>query len=307
MFIPALFVFRSVEIQAMNENSKETEESEWRWRLIQSRFQEYKIVKAFELFRKHKIEPILIKGWAAAINYPQKESRVFGDIDLCVAPEDYKKALKILDLPESGELLVDLHNGLRHLDTTEWTDLFENTKLVQLETTMVRILRPEDHLRVLCVHWLNDGAAYRERLWDIFYAVENRPQNFDWDRCLNVVDKKRRKWIVCAIRLAQKYLGLKLTDTPLSEEKEEIPKWVIQTVEKEWADEIHLKRLQDCLTDRNEFFRQVKKRFPPNPIQATIDVNGEFDNKPRIFYQIADIFIRLKPSLQRFAEMYSRN
>jgi hypothetical protein len=118
---------------------------------------------------------------------------------------------------------------------------------------------------------------------------------------LKTVDRKRRKWIVCAVGLAHLYLGLDLKDTPIAAEAEQIPKWVIRTVEKEWADENRLKRLQDCLSDRKEFFRQLKKRFPPNPIQATVEVDGEFDDKPRIFYQAADIFIRIKPSLQRLA------
>jgi hypothetical protein len=222
------------------------------------------------------------------------------DTEVCVAPNDYRQAEKILTSAEGGELLVDLHEGLRRLDTLEWSDLFENTKLVRLQETDVRVLRPEDHLRILCVHWLNDGGAYRERLWDIFYAVENRPADFDWDRCLNAVGRKRRKWIVCAIGLAQKYLELDLTDMPIAAEAEKIPKWVVETIEKEWADENRLERLQDYISEPKEFFRQLKKRFPPNAIQATVEINGEFDDKPRIFYQLGNMFLRIKPSLQRF-------
>ncbi len=278
--------------------------SDWRWHLIQNKYQEYRIIKAFELFRKHNIEPILIKGWAAARNYPAKEERVFFDTDLCVSPDDYPAAVKMLAGENLQNLSIDLHRGLRHLDTLEWNDLFKNTVFVTVQQTEIRLLRPEDHLRILCVHWLNDGAANKQRLWDIYYAVENRPPDFDWDRCLGSVDEKRRKWITCAVGLAQLYLGLDLTDTPVVAASESIPKWVIKTVEKEWADEIHLKRLQDCLSDRKELFRQLKKRFPPNPIQATVETDGKFDNKPRIFYQIGNIFMRTKPSVQRFFALY---
>lgn len=165
--------------------------------------------------------------------------------------------------------------------------------------TEVRLLRPEDHLRILCVHWLTDGGANRERLWDIYYAVENRPVNFDWDRCLKSVDKRRRKWVVCAIGLAHLYFGLRVEDTPLATEAKLIPEWVIKAVEKEWADEIRLRRLHDCLYDRKEFFRQLKKRFPPNAIQATVLTGGEFDDKPRTFYQIKKILMRTIPSIKR--------
>ncbi len=274
-------------------------EPDRRWHLIQYKFQEHNIIKTFELFREHRIEPILIKGWAAARNYPLKEERLFADIDVCVAPGDYVKAGKILAGDVEKKLPVDLHDGLRHLDTLDWNDLFAKSELVKLQEIDVRVLGPEDHLRVLCVHWLSDGASNKERLRDIFYAVENRPTDFDWDRCLNVVDPKRRKWVVSAIGLAHRYLGLELKTTPIAAEAESIPKWMIETVEKEWADENPLRRLNDCLADRKELFRQLKKRFPPNAIQATVQTDGDFDDKPRIFYQIENIFFRIKPSIQR--------
>jgi hypothetical protein len=280
--------------------------SDWRWHLIVSKYQEHKIVKAFELLRKNNIEPILIKGWAAARNYPVKEERVFLDVDLCVAPTDYSKAGKILAGIEEQKLLVDLHDGLRHLDTLDWNDLYENTEQVKIQETEIRLLRPEDHLRILCVHWLTDGGANKERLWDIYYAVENRPVNFDWSRCLETVEEKRRKWIVCAIGLAHLYLGLRLENTPLAVEAKLIPEWVIKAVEKEWADEIRFKRLHDCLYDRKEFFRQLRKRFPPNAIQATILTEGEFDNKSRTFYQIKNILMRTLPSIKRILDSLLR-
>ncbi len=104
-----------------------------------------------------------------------------------------------------------------------------------------------------------------------------------------MVDLKRRKWIFCAIGLAHRYLGLELKNTPIAAQAETIPEWVIETVEKEWADKNRLKRLHECLTDRKEFYRQLKRRFPPNAIQATVETGGEFDDKPRIFYQIKNI------------------
>lgn len=272
--------------------------NDYYWYLIYHAQNCARVKMIFEYFIKNDINPILIKGWAAARNYPNFE-RQFADFDICVAPEDFNKAKKLLETAEGKALQIDLHKGLRHLDTVVWDDLFANSEIVQIENTPVRILRAEDHLRVLCVHWLTDGGANKVRLWDIFYAVENRPENFDWERFLNVVSEKRQKWLLCCLGLTHRYLGLNLENTPVADKVGDIPAWLIRALEKEWADEVKLRPLETCMHDRKMFWRQIKKRIPPNPIQATVDLEGAFDDKPRIFYQIGDIFKRLYWSLKR--------
>jgi hypothetical protein len=98
---------------------------------------------------------------------------------------------------------------------------------------------------------------------------------------------------------------LDLSDTPLADEAREIPRWLIKAVEREWKSNIKLMSLDQFLDDRRELWRQIKKRFPPNPIQSTVNMEGEFDNSPRIIYQIPDIFMRLKPSLKRILKTIS--
>jgi hypothetical protein len=277
---------------------------EFRWRLLRSKIYEENIKKAFEIFRKDRIEPVLIKGWAASLNYPQNSERTYGDIDLCVDPEQFEKANTIAETLDIKKLNIDLHKGFRHLDTVGWEYLLHNSQLKKIDDMEIRVLRPEDHLRILCFHWLNDGGAYKEKLWDIYYAVKNRPEDFDWGRCLRIVSEKRRKWIVLTIGLAAKYLELDISGTPISTEANHLPKWLTTAVEKEWKSEIKLKPLQTCLDDKKEFVRQVLKRLPPNPIQSTIEMEGSFDNKsPRIFYQIGAIFLRITPSLRRINEV----
>lgn len=282
--------------------TSESDKDIHRWHKLQIRVAEASIVNALKYLRAVQIEPILIKGWAISQMYPENHPRLFIDVDLCVNPSEYKKAKGILEKNAANFMHVDLHEGLRHLDNVSWQDLFANSRLIKIEETAVRILRPEDHLRILCTHWLNDGGAYKERLWDIYYALENRPKNFEWNRFLEISGSKRRKWFVCAIALAHKYLGLDLSDTPIAKEALAIPRWVIKTVEKEWGSEVKLKPLQSCLQNKKELFEQIKKRIPPNPIQATIEMEGDFDNKPRIFYQIGDVFFRLPKSIRSLSE-----
>lgn len=276
----------------------EKNSTDYRWQLLQLRLSEKRISEAVAFFRHHKIEPILIKGWAAAQNYPKPFERQFSDVDLIIAPEKYDEAVFFLE-DYAENYAIDLHSGARHLDSVRYENLFENTKLVKCGETYIRVLRPEDHLRVLCVHWLTDGGENKDRLWDVYHAVANRPNDFDWDRCLKVISQTRRRWIICTIGLAHRYLKLDVKDTPFAGEVGDIPRWVTETVEREWKSVEKLIPLHWCFHNKVELLKQIKKRIPPNPIQATIDMEGEFDNKPRIFYQIGDICYRIVPSFKR--------
>jgi hypothetical protein len=283
-----------------------TENTDFQWRRLLFKVQEAKIKEAFETFRTAGIEPILIKGWAAARFYPEKSDRLFADIDLCVAPEVFADAKSLLQNETIARLNIDLHDGLRHLDTLNWVDLFKNSQLVKLDLAKIRVLCPEDHLRVLSTHWLNDGGAYKEKLRDIYYLIEYASENFDWEKCLSVVSKTRQRWILCVLGVTKKYFQLSLKRTPIEAETENLPDWFIETIEKEWKSTVKLKPLQNCLGNKKEFIQQIKKRVPPNPVQATVEQEGSFDKHPRIYYQIMNIFSRIIPSIRRINRALSR-
>jgi len=266
--------------------------------LLSYKVHEHQIEQAWKQFENAGFKPLLIKGWAAAQHYSDPVERRFNDIDLIIAPEEFERAVEFLASFKENTA-IDLHRGARQLDKLSFENLYSNSRSIKCGETNIRILRPEDHLRVLCVHWLIDGGAKKDKLWDIYYAVANRPPDFDWDRCLNVVSETRKRWVICAIKLAQKYLGLNLENTPLASDRTEIPRWLINALEKEWQSDVSLRPLHYFLNDKRELWRQIKKRMPPNPIQATIDMEGEFDDKSRIKYQLGDIIFRLKPSVKR--------
>jgi hypothetical protein len=273
---------------------------EYRYYLLRKRHAEELILRAFRRFRENNIEPILIKGWAAARNYPQDRPRFFSDIDLAVSAADYEKTTSIIAAePDIGG--IDLHRELRRLDTVDWNRVFSNSQLVPLDNENIRILCPEDHLRVLCVHWLMNGGENRERLWDIVYAIQNRPANFDWSKCLDVVNERRRQWIIMTIGIAHKYMGLELNGIPFAREASRLPDWLTRCLEREWSTKTELLALQTLLMHPGTFLKQVRKRIPPNPIQATIDCDGVFDDGSRVGYQIRDTFIRLGPSVRRIS------
>ena len=152
--------------------------------------------------------------------------------------------------------------------------------------------RHEDHLRILAVHWLFDGGEHEEKLWDIYYLVKNRPAAFDWERCLDAAGATRRKWVVSAIGLAHRYLGLDLTGLPFAVEALDLPTWLTKTVEKEWKSDIRQIALRNCRYDLKLLIRQILKRIPPNPIQSTVNLEGQFDHGSRALYQVRDFLSR---------------
>jgi hypothetical protein len=274
---------------------------------LMTKVQAERVRRAFVFFREYEIEPILIKGWAIARFYPNPAERFSADIDLAVDPNVYPKALDLTNKHLRGKLTIDLHCGLEQFDNLSYENLFENSRLVDLNDIKVRVLRHEDHLRLLAVHWLRDGGIFRQRLWDIHYGVKKRPADFDWDRFLNAADEKRRKWIIAAIAIAHRNTGLNVEDTPIAEEvinPRLIPKWFLRTLEKEWRDPVKFIPLDAVMHDRKEFWRQLKKRFPPNPLVASIYTNAPLNDFPRLPFQIINIFQRFLPSINRTHSLF---
>jgi len=279
------------------------------WNSLQAKALEVRVAEVFGLFRDAGIEPILIKGWAASRKYPENLIRRPGDIDLAVAPDEYERVWELSHRPEFAYFNIDLHKGLRQLDTIGWPDLFEHSMSIELNGTPVRVLCEEDHLRVLCVHWLIDGGGYKDKLWDIYYAVQNRSADFDWDRCLNVISAVRRKWVICAIALAHRYLGLKVDDLPFVDELEPIPNWITKCVEREWRRAYRLEPVLTSTHDKRLLLHQIARRIPPNPIRATIEAEGDLYGNRRRIYQAQVIGRRALPfvrDLAAFAKLKMR-
>jgi hypothetical protein len=267
-----------------------------RWFILQRSVWEHTIGRALDVFRENKIEPIVFKGWAAARYYPASRPRRMSDVDLAVSAADYASATRLIKSDELRTINIDLHREFRHLDTLSWNDLFTESRIVEAGNARIRVLRPEDHLRVLCTHWLTDGGGRLDRLWDIYYLIDNEKRTFDWDRCLNVVPEHRRRWVVCTIGLTHKYLGMPIDDLPIANEAREIPEWVGKCVEKEWA--IHSSPIQPVLVslyDRRILFDQLRRRLPPNPLRAMVESEGDIDSPIQFGNQLRVLGRRAMP------------
>ena len=260
-------------------------DDEIRWYMLEKKRKEISVGEIFKILRSLQIEPILIKGLASALLYPSDVPRYFADTDLAVSSIDYSRIAEFRGSRLLSDLNVDFHHELRQLDSVPWEDLYSNSITVDFNGTDVRILRSEDHLRVICVHWLTDGGAREDRLWDVFYAVQNRPHSFDWKRCLDIVSATRRQWIITALGIAHYYLQLPIEDLPFSREIGPPPAWIQRCLESEWKSGTRMTDIPSFRLAPTSFFKQIAKRIPPNPISATIECEGRFGNYLPVKYQ----------------------
>jgi hypothetical protein len=271
----------------------------YRLQTLQSAIHEEKIKTVLRLLRGESIEAILVKGWAAAGLYPDRALRPYGDIDLSVRPSDYKTAAALLAGPEAAGCWVDLHNGFDELKGRTFDQLFERSRLVDLGDDYVRVLSAEDHLALLAIHLLKHGAWRPLWLCDIGAAVESLPPNFSWDVCLGR-KKPRADWIVSAIGLANRLLGARIDHLPIAGEAKQLPKWLVAAVLKQWQNPYaidqppmrHPAPMANYLRHPSGVLNGLKQRWP-DPILATISVNGKLNNMPRLPYQIVNCISRV--------------
>jgi hypothetical protein len=265
---------------------------------LQSAIHEEQIEKIFRLFRTSGIEPILMKGWAAAGLYPERGLRPYGDIDLVVRPGDYEQARALLANPEAKDCWVDLHRSVSELADRPLDQLFERSQTVSLGAESVRLLSAEDHLALLAVHLLKHGAWRPLWLCDIGAAIESLSPDFDWNICLGQ-NRIRADWIACAIGLAHHLLSARTDEVALGAATKRIPNWLIQNVRKQWEQPFarnqapmnHPVPMSSVLRHPSRLPAALGQRWP-NPILATVSVNGQFNSFPRLPYQLGNCLVR---------------
>jgi hypothetical protein len=280
-------------------------EQAYRLHALQSVMHEREIESAVTTLRSAGVEPILVKGWAVARLYPEAGLRPYGDLDLCVPFAQHKAAKTALERDNRSHQ-VDLHPGFRTLDDKSWDELSSRSQLVKLDEFEVRVLCPEDHLRVLCFHFLREGGWRPLWLCDIAVALETRSLDFDWD-LFGGVQGRRRKWFACAIALADRLLGANMDGIPERIRAGQLPSWFLPCVLKEWE--------LRSMSDRHKTPMSAVWQRPaqvlglkslrahwPNPVEATIGLRGPFNEMPRLPFQLGNCALRTVQFLRRMTE-----
>ena len=277
----------------------------YRIQSLQAAIHEQKIQKVFNLLRKVNVEPLLAKGWAAAKLYPDAALRAYGDIDLCVRPEQFKAAREVVRSPEAGDCWVDLHSRFAEIGDRNLDQLFERSRLTKLNGTQIRIPSLEDHLALLSIHLLKHGAWRPLWLCDVAAAVESAPPDFDWNICLGG-NRRRANWIASAIGLAHRLLNANIDNLLSARQVKELPGWLVENVLRQWADPFSIKQppmshplpITHQLRQPGGLLSALRQRWP-NPIIATVSVHGDFNGLPRLPYQIGNCALRISHLLFR--------
>ncbi|HKY28245.1 MAG TPA: nucleotidyltransferase family protein, partial [Pyrinomonadaceae bacterium] len=162
----------------------------------------------------------------------------------------------------------------------------------------IRVLSPEDNLALLAIHLLKHGVWRAVWLCDIGAAIESLPREFDWKICLGP-NRTRANWIVSAIMLANHLLGAKIEGLPITRNASQPPDWLVDSVLAQWsnpfsanqAPTMHPIPFAQQLRRPSGLLSGLRKRWP-NPVIATVSVNGRFNNLPRMPYQLGNCVLR---------------
>lgn len=263
----------------------------YRLNCLQAALHERSLKQVIPLLRNVGVEPVLVKGWSVARLYPEPGLRPYCDLDLCVLPDHYPAAEAFLRSPEGEGCGVDLHVGFGKFYDNEADDVFARSQLVKLDDLEIRVLSAEDQLRFLCMHLLRHGAVRPLWLCDIGVLIETRPPDFNWDRCIGN-SSREADWVACAMGLAHRLLGVDVKGIPVLDRIGNLPSWLVPAVLKEWGKPFRSRiQLASYLRNPSGPLRELLRHWP-NPIEATMTVQGPFNELPRLFFQLGHIVSR---------------
>ncbi|HWC77983.1 MAG TPA: nucleotidyltransferase family protein, partial [Blastocatellia bacterium] len=270
------------------------------------------IDQVFRLLSDEGIDALLIKGWSVARLYPEIGLRPYGDLDLVFRPRQFSLACELLSKLDRRRFNIDPHEGASRFDAVSTEELFERSIKVTAGSIEVRILCPEDHLRILCTHALRHGMWRPVWLCDIAASVETRHSGFDWGLCLG--DGPRvADWVMCAIALAGRLLGARIEETPAAARMATLPDWFLSQVLKSWSRSNHpllaplgsyagrpagllnLRRLPASLKDRW-----------PDPIRASIGLGMPLNGLPRLPIQLGYVISRAAEIVRELPKSLAR-
>jgi hypothetical protein len=255
------------------------------------------------------LDYLLIKGITVSRLYAIPELRPFGDIDLCVRPGSLACVRRSLDSLSDTPPAIDLQAGVRDLADRSWEHIIHYSRTLPVGSRLVRVLSPEDQLRLLCLHQARHGCWRPLWLCDVAAALENAKEDFDWERCLHG-DECLTRWVLCVVVLVEKLLGATPPTRPSRLDRFVLPDWIVQQVLHTWGRGIcgdsHNRDdlpMLDALRRPWRLHEALRCRWP-NTIEAVFHCRGfPEDRRPKIISQAGVVLKRLLGFPRRLASL----
>ena len=187
-----------------------------------------------ELFAQEGIRCVVLKGAAAARYYPMPEYRCMGDIDLLVLPEDFDRALALLQPTweilssnprhvemRHNRIVLELHKKFsnfhspdlcQYLDSTIFADI-PHAQTVSLERFSFPCLPRKSNGLVLLTHinsHMEFGLGFRQMVDWMMYVDRELDDTF-WQTEFSAAARQLglEKLALTVTRMCQLYLGLR--------------------------------------------------------------------------------------------------
>jgi hypothetical protein len=187
-----------------------------------------------------------------------------------------------------GPAPVDLHVGHPRLDDRDPREVARRTRRVPLGAIEVRVLGPEDHLRLVALHLFEHATWRCVCLVDVAVLVEALAAELDLAWLLDG-DPRRTEVVTCALGLAAALLDAHL---PAGAPRPRLPRWLPAALLTAWGTPFRRHPLfRDVPRTPGALLAAARLRWR-NPIVATTAVGGRFDDGPRWPYQVADFALR---------------
>jgi hypothetical protein len=260
----------------------------YRLHAIEALLHERQLARVVARLHGAGVEPLLGRGWVAARHYPEACLRPYRDFDVYVGAVQRDAARRAL---ESEDATVVLNVGCAELNDRTWSRLNERAQSVPLSGGQIRVLGPEDHLRLLALQMLRRGACRPLWLCDLAAVVETTSGGFDWDHFLSG-DRRRTDWSCCALALARDLIGADLSGAPGAVSGRGLPPWLGRAVLRQWSLASPVPRPRAAIGRPRPPAPAVVPARWPNPIEATIGLGGPINAIPRLPFQLAECFSR---------------
>lgn len=266
------------------------------------------------------IEPLLFKGWAVARSYGASYLRPYGDFDILVRREQLALARQTLaphgragrrtarggehtfHAAEIGKTCaIDLHATLPEQYRSPTDEIMSRARGVRLAGGQrFMVPAPEDHLRIVALHFLRHGGWRPIWLCDIAALAEEAGPDFDWTLCLTS-DAVTCGWIAAAIAAARELLGCRM-ENGARELGAKAPRWLVEALLEQWRRPNALRTWAPPIALSARYARCKLSERWPSPISAAFMQRRNVEEPCGKYRQLSGFLINVAHSLQNLLD-----